>query len=168
MDSVQRVYGWELCKVFRKHMRELRNQGIGYVVGVERGGAIPGVMASHILEVPYVGIGVSAYIGQERKAQPEITRELFVEDFTAMAKCSHILIVDDIYDSGKTLDVVREFLYERINTFAPGTKAKIIAHVLLSRKPLECIEKGVSFSRTVSEDTWAVFPWEEHIMTREL
>ena len=92
--------------------------GIG---GLPRGGLIPAVMLSHKLDVPYI---------------PSVT---FVRH------SGHLLIVDDICDSGRTL---KQFQYEQDIYTA-------VLHYKESSK-----FKPDFFSIIVPEDEWIVYPWE--------
>ena len=89
------------------------------VYGLPRGGLIPAVMLSHRLSIPFLG---------------EDTDD-----------SGNILIVDDICDSGETLDVYREF--ENIQT------------VTLHYKTTAIYEPNFWW-KIASQGDWIVYPWE--------
>lgn len=58
--------------------------GIKYIGGIPRGGAVLGVMLSHILEIPYFDL-------------------IHLRDFSVSTPASRMLVVDDIVDTGTTM-----------------------------------------------------------------
>lgn len=92
------------------------------VTGLPRGGLVPAVMLSHRLGIPF------------------FSKDEGSGDFV------RILIVDDICDSGVTLEKYKEF-----NEF--------VKTVTIHYKPSACYEPDFWF-RMASEDEWIVYPWE--------
>jgi hypoxanthine phosphoribosyltransferase len=97
-----------------------------YIYGIPRGGAIPGVWLSHKLGIKYQQIN---------SAQISKTADL-----------SHILIVDDICDSGETIKKIKEN-FPKCQTATLYYKET-------------AIDKPDIYGETVEEE-WLVFPWEE-------
>ena len=96
-----------------------------YIYGVPRGGAIPAVWLSHKTGIDYYQLN-SAQISK-------------------MADLSHILVIDDICDSGKTVKEIRENY--------PKVKVACLYHKETA------IETPDIYGEIVGED-WLVFPWE--------
>lgn len=114
------------------------------VVGISRGGLPLGVAMSHRLGLPFTPVTAKSYSG---KRQGEIVCETPTE---ALKKCSgHILLVDDLADSGRTFD----FLMTKIRnlTGADFTTATLYYKETSIIKPDFFIEQT---------DQWIVFPWE--------
>ena len=73
------------------------------IVGISRGGLIPGVMISHKLNIPFKPVHAS-------------TRDFpHWENYLPKPKDSKVLIVDDICDSGETFEKLSEYIKENIN-----------------------------------------------------
>ena len=73
------------------------------IVGVSRGGLIPGVMISHKLNIPFKPVHAS-------------TRDFpHWENYLPKSKDEKVLIVDDICDSGETFERLSEYIKENIN-----------------------------------------------------
>jgi hypoxanthine phosphoribosyltransferase len=70
-----------------------------YVVGVSRGGLIPGVVLSHRLEVPFRPIEWSLRDSHKKYIPPDI-----IQDVWGGKK---ILLVEDIVDSGETIVTIK-------------------------------------------------------------
>ena len=98
-----------------------------YIYGVPRGGAIPAVWLSHKTGIDYY---------QLNSAQISKTADL-----------SHILIVDDICDSGETIKKLKES-FNKCQTATLYYKET-------------AIDKPDIYGETVEEE-WLVFPWENN------
>ena len=73
------------------------------IVGISRGGLIPGVMISHKLNIPFKPVHAS-------------TRDFpHWENYLPKSKDEKVLIVDDICDSGETFERLSEYIKENIN-----------------------------------------------------
>jgi len=101
----------------------IKDSGIkyDYLYGIPRGGLIPAVMLSHILQIP-------------------VTVHLNWDDLIINYK---VLIVDDIADSGKTIE-------KFINIFDIAT---VYCKIHLHKKPK-------FYAVEVSHDEWIKFPYE--------
>ena len=73
------------------------------IVGISRGGLIPGVMISHKLNIPFKPVHAS-------------TRDFpHWENYLPKSHDSKVLIVDDICDSGETFVRLSNYIKENIN-----------------------------------------------------
>jgi hypoxanthine phosphoribosyltransferase len=98
-----------------------------YIYGVPRGGAIPAVWLSHKTGIDYYQLN-SAQISK-------------------MADLSHILIVDDICDSGETIKKLKE-------NFPKCQTATLYYKEIAIDKP--------DIYGEVTGEEWLVFPWENN------
>lgn len=112
------------------------------IVGVSRGGLIPATLLSHRLNVPLRVVHVSAYEGTRRTLQ----KPLVVEGWETRYDSSDTLIVDDILDSGDTLDTIHN----------KSQQAQFA--VLVTKQPHHY--KPIKYFATVAKDMWVKFPWE--------
>ena len=103
------------------------NENCSGVYGIPRGGAIPGVWLSHKLGIKYQQINSS--------------------QISKTADLSHILIVDDICDSGETIKKIKENF------------PKCQTATLYYKKT--AIDTPDIYGETVGEE-WLVFPWESN------
>jgi xanthine phosphoribosyltransferase len=113
------------------------------VVGITRGGLVPAMIVSRELDIRIVDtISVKSYSHQ---AQTE-ARVLKAPQDDLMGDGTGILIVDDLVDSGKTLELVRR-LYPKAHFATVYAKP--------SGKP-----QVDTYITEVSQDTWIFFPWD--------
>ena len=113
------------------------------VVAITRGGMAPAMIVARELDIRVVDtISVKSYDHQAQSA----AQVLKSPDDKLMGNGEGVLIVDDLVDSGKTLELVRE-------KFPKAHFATVYA------KP-----KGEpqvdTFITGVSQDTWIFFPWD--------
>jgi xanthine phosphoribosyltransferase len=113
------------------------------VVAVTRGGLVPAMIVARELDVRVIDtISVRSY---NHQAQME-ARVLKAPQDSLMGDGTGILIVDDLVDSGKTLELVRR-LYPQAHFAAVYAKPQ--------GKP-----QVDSYVTEVSQDTWIFFPWD--------
>jgi len=111
------------------------------VIGVARGGLIPATIVARELGVRLVDtVCVAHYDEQKILTEPKMLKMLPGDG-------SGCVVVDDLVDTGRTLQLVRKYLpkahYATIYTKPDG-------------KPLVD-----SYVMEVSQDTWIHFPWEQ-------
>lgn len=113
------------------------------VIAITRGGMVPACIIARELNIRLVDtISVKSYDHQSQEAAEVLqapSREL-VGDGTG------ILVIDDLVDTGRTLEVVRA-LYPEAHFATVYAKPK--------GKPLV-----QSYVTEVSQDTWIFFPWD--------
>ena len=113
------------------------------VVAIMRGGMAPAMIVARELDIRTVDtISVKSYNHQDRTE----ARVLKQPDAQMMGDGTGILVVDDLVDSGKTLELVRR-LYP--NAHFATVYAKPAGEPQVD-----------TFITGVSQDTWIFFPWD--------
>jgi len=113
------------------------------VVAITRGGMAPAMIVARELDIRAVDtISVKSY---DNQTQSEAS-VLKSPDMTLMGDGTGILVIDDLVDSGKTLELVRDLL----------PKAHF-ATVYAKPKGEPMVD---TFITGVSQDTWIFFPWD--------
>jgi xanthine phosphoribosyltransferase len=113
------------------------------VVGITRGGLVPAMIVARELDVRVVDtISVISYAHQDR-GDAVMTKSPQAD---LMGDGTGILIVDDLVDSGKTLELVRS-MYPNAHFATVYAKP--------SGKPMVD-----TYITEVSQDTWIFFPWD--------
>lgn len=128
---------------------ELDRKGIRptKIVALSRGGLMLGVILSHNLNVPMVPVQYSSKIGKgddrnHDNVLPEITNET-------------ILVVDDIADSGHSLDDVVEFYL--------NMKQNKVFSAAMYVKEGSVITPTVAWHTLVKTGPFIHFPWEKQL-----
>ncbi|ABN69712.1 phosphoribosyltransferase [Staphylothermus marinus F1] len=123
------------------------------IYAVIKGGLIPARILSDLLEVDQIGfIGVKFYKGiGTREAKPELTLPP-----THPVRNKNVLVVDDVVDSGRTLQLV----LEELNRYGARNIKSLVIYV----KPWSPIYPDYYYKETRN---WVVFPWEIIETSRE-
>ena len=118
------------------------------VVAITRGGMAPAMIVARELDIRTVDtISVVSYHSGGGKADKRReAKVLKAPDAEMMGDGTGILIVDDLVDSGKTLELVRK-LYPQ-------------AHFATVYAKPEGEPQADTFITGVSQDTWIFFPWD--------
>jgi xanthine phosphoribosyltransferase len=118
------------------------------VVAITRGGMAPAMIVARELDIRTVDtISVVSYHSGGGKAdQRREARVLKSPDAEMMGDGTGILVVDDLVDSGKTLELVRQ-IYPK-------------AHFATVYAKPEGEPMVDTFITGVSQDTWIFFPWD--------
>lgn len=148
-----------------------------YIVGLTRGGLVPATMLSHYLDVPMHALKVSLrdddngpesnlWMAEEAFGYvPKEERVLANFDYTLHAK--KILIVDDINDTGATLNWIQEDW--RSGCLPNDDRWKSVwgnnvrTAVLINNDASDFSDVdyvGLNINK-LEEPIWCVFPWEE-------
>jgi len=116
------------------------------IVGVFKGGLIPARILADLLSIDNLGfIGVKFYKGVgERDVKP-----ILVFPPTPSVRDLNVLVVDDVIESGRTIQLVVDELYRY-----KALKVKIATIFVKKRSP---IMPDYYYKMT---DKWIVFPWE--------
>ncbi len=118
------------------------------VVAITRGGMAPAMIVARELDIRTVDtISVVSYHSGGGKAdQRREAKVLKSPDADIMGDGTGVLIIDDLVDSGKTLELVRQ-LYPQ-------------AHFATVYAKPEGEPQVDTFITGVSQDTWIFFPWD--------
>lgn len=145
-----------------------------YIVGLTRGGLVPATMLSHYLDVPMHTLKVSL---RDDDSGPESNLWMAEDAFgyvpgdgetrSSEAYKKNILIVDDINDSGATLNWIRQ---DWQSSCLPNHSAwsniwnnNVRTAVLINNDASgfkDVDYTGLNINK-LEEPIWCVFPWEE-------
>jgi len=112
------------------------------IIGLSRGGLIPSVIISNLLNIRKVySLGLKSYT-QEEKDHFEIYQ---IPEISSMDK---ILLIDDISDTGDSFAAAKEIMVG---------KTVVTASLTLKNKTKF---KPDVYGRVIKDNIWVVFPWE--------
>jgi len=124
------------------------------IVGVTRGGWIPARFLSDLLGITDLAtVGVEFYLGvAETRKKPVLTQRVSVD-----VEGKKALLVDDVADTGKSLQLAREHILQQ-----GATEVRVAT---IYRKPLSAITPDYYEKET---RCWVVFPWETKETVRKI
>jgi xanthine phosphoribosyltransferase len=153
----------ELKNYVNKICREilLSNWRPDYVVGITRGGLVPAVMISQYLEIPMHTLNVSL---RDSDILPESNLWMPVDAFNQTCE---ILIVDDINDSGATLDWIQKDWQSscisndvRWDNNIWGNNVRFAVLVNNEASKFKDIDYSGVIINKLEDPVWVDFPWE--------
>lgn len=110
------------------------------IIGITRGGLVPAVMLSHMLNVPHVDI-----IRIQLRDNPSL--DPIIQGVLDKSPGRYDLIIDDLWDSGATFKAIKEV--------CPKVRTAALYYKSLSAFALV---DWMGFEKR--PDQWIVFPWE--------
>lgn len=114
------------------------------IVAISRGGLTLGHLLADLLRIPISTITIQSYTNIKEQGELKITQELHTP-----IKGKHILLVDDVSDTGKTLKRALEYL----RSFSP----KDVTTLTMFFKP-HSIYRPDYYAKQTSK--WILFPYE--------
>jgi len=111
------------------------------VVGIEKGGLPISLPLAVMLKIPHQSVRISHYDGCEQRKAPLVT---FLDGVDEVENC---LVVDDLIDTGATMETFDKFFGLQSNAVA------VLFWKRGTRKPDFYVEE--------KPEEWIVFPWEK-------
>lgn len=113
------------------------------VVAITRGGMAPAMIVARELDIRMVDtISVKSY-NHQTQSEPKVIKS---PDMSVIGDGEGVLVIDDLVDTGKTLEVVRKHM--------PKAHVATVYAKPMGRPQVD------SFITEVSQDTWIFFPWD--------
>jgi hypoxanthine phosphoribosyltransferase len=146
----------KICDMLLSQAEKIRQSSFkpDVIVGVTRGGWVPARVLSDLLGVPdFATVRVEFYLGvTETRNEP-----VLIQGVSAAVTGKKVLIVDDVADTGKSLQLAREHVLQQ-----GATEVKIAT---VYRKPWNIIKPDYYETET---SCWVVFPWETKETIRKI
>lgn len=114
------------------------------VIGISRGGLIPATLLSHRLGIRMETVKAAAYEGTRRTLQ----RPIVIEGWKDFYNAPHVVVVDDILDTGDT--------FEALKSKAGFDQRKFKFATLVTKNT----QANSLFYAKVDPRLWVKFPWE--------
>ncbi|KAF0676711.1 xanthine phosphoribosyltransferase [Profundibacterium mesophilum] len=138
-----RALAWRLDGLGPEGEAGEKGGGWRAVVAITRGGMAPAMIVARELDIRAVDtISVKSYDHQDRSE----ARVIKAPDNDLMGDGTGILVIDDLVDSGKTLELVR--------TLFPKAHFATVYAKPQGRPMVD------TYVTEVSQDTWIFFPWD--------
>lgn len=140
------VVSWQdIFEFVGKLVLKYKNNPPDCILAVARGGVFIGTLLSYKLDIPIKYIGVSSYIGDKKTDNVHFTQHADVTEF------KNILVIDDIIDSGDTIQFVKDILE---NSFDKNFE-------FVTMYAVEGKENNVTWCDKIKgKNDWVEFPWE--------
>lgn len=153
-DQMRQVFRIIMAQICRDNWRP------DYVVGLNRGGLIPGVWASHWLDVPHYALDVS--LRDNTDIGPESNCWMAGDAF----ENKNILIIDDINDQGTTFQWIKQdwktmwlpsdLRWDKV--WGNNVRTAVLINNVVSEWDVDYY--GIEINKK-EDPSWVIFPWEE-------
>lgn len=132
------IIKWELFDMMIADIADrYEEEGIKRIVGLSRGGLPIGVALSNKMGIPFIPLEWQTRDGKVK----DVNKLLMIK---GCYDPKEVLFVDDICDSGLTIDQIKEYV--------PNSRWATLVNK---------IPKHIEFETLlVEDDRWVVFPWE--------
>ena len=121
-----------------------------HIVGIGRGGLVPGAYLSHATGISLLSIDHSAGI-------PSFAEELLVRLAEQTRAGTRVLLVDDINDSGRTIGAIRRAILAA-GADPAGLRVGVLLDNLRSAVRVDFAARTID---RLTDKSWFVFPWEQ-------
>jgi xanthine phosphoribosyltransferase len=156
-------YTWQdVERQTQEILRQIQSDGWrpDYVVGLTRGGLVPANLISQYLDCPMETLKVQLRDGAESESNLWMSEDAY--------KRKKILIVDDINDTGATLNWIREDWQESclpesdrwFTVWGDSVRVATLVDNESSKSTLDVTYSAVTVNKA-DKDVWIVFPWED-------
>lgn len=142
-DDVDRAARW--------WSRLIARSEYDYIVGVARGGVIPATILSYRTEIPLLTISVQTRNPDRSQSKPTIAIETGIRQ---ILNEKSVLIVDDIIDSGLTIETIRSIIDKNPKNV---NYASLVYNTNLNIDPPEYQYHIIDRS---TDQSWVTFPWD--------
>ncbi len=129
------------------------------ILGVARGGLPAAVHLSHSLDLPMASIHVASYDDERQRGRIE---QIGNDPYRSIDEVpDHIILVDDIVDSGGTMQFMRDYLVNLSNMIKPKRDIKVHTCAIVF-KPTAAAGGKPDFAGMVFDSPdWVVFPYDD-------
>jgi len=134
------------ARIIAKRLKD----NVTHVVGLARGGLIPATVISYTLDKPLLSYGISSYEGTKKTENFHLTQAINFYELSENNDDLHILVVDDICDTGDTMKEITTRL-------GLGAINYTTACIYTKEKHTDQLDH---YGMVVPDDKWIVFPWE--------
>ena len=128
-----------------------------HIVGIGRGGLVPAAYLSHRTGISLLSVDYSSGV-------PSFAEELMEKLAVATRDGRTILLVDDINDSGGTIEALRRSLIDH-GAVDACVRVAVLIDNLRSKAKVDYRSRTIDRS---SDKRWFVFPWEAMAERRTL
>jgi len=149
VDTVQKTYFTTLQ--MRQALTQIEDQLVhsmwmpSIILGINRGGCVPGVYLSHRLKKEHAVLDVRL---RDHAVKPNLS--VLEKEYAFQKK---ILIIDDINDTGATFQYI-------VDNFGKPERVRFAAVVNNKPSPVKMDYQGYEIDKSL-QPQWVVFPWEE-------
>ena len=132
----------------QKVAKQLKCQTFDSIIGVAKGGLIPSVLLAKELNIDRIySIGIKSYSEKDQL----LSKSICYQEVDQTNLYGNICIIDDIADSGQSLELVKKTIINK------NVDLCFVTLYYKSRSKFE----PYFYGEKISNEAWIVFPWEK-------
>jgi hypoxanthine phosphoribosyltransferase len=153
-----------------KYVQEIQNNKPECIVSLNRGGNIPATLLAYKLKInKIIFINMEAYdpITNEKHKTIKFEKPR-KKDIRFLRNCKNILIVDDIFDTGKSLEIITDYLdILKRNTLETEYQIYTLVEKINNDKDIKesininCLRNLTTSGIKDDSNNWVIFPWDD-------
>ena len=149
-----RELSWSKIQQLTKNVYEqikARHKKYDWVVSINSGGLIPGVMLAKSLKATHAVISINNY--KDGKKNESVQRDLFLSHIGFIKPHQHILVVDNVVRTGDSVKAA----VESLKKYDPDAKHVDTASLHVN---IDAVTKPTFYAEEIKIDDWLEYPWE--------
>jgi hypoxanthine phosphoribosyltransferase len=130
-----------------------------YIVGIIRGGAIPGITLSHIMDKPFIPLDIRLRDNNTGTSLAQNFQNFF-QTATKWNKHTKVLFVDDINDTSETINWITNSIEIQKHNLKFRYKFAVVCERTAAEVSSDFLGEELTEQLLDDPDAWVVFPWE--------
>ena len=151
---VDRELSWSKVQHLTKSLHEqikAAKKRYEWIVSINSGGLVPGVMLSKALKAKHAVISVNNY--QNGQKNEQVKKDLYLSHIGFIRQHHEILVVDNVIRTGESVMAA----VESLKKYDPDAKIVDTASLHLN---IKAKIKPTFFAEEIEIDDWLEYPWE--------
>lgn len=140
--------------------KQIGDKKYDWVISVNRGGCIPGVILSEMLSAKHGVVSVMSYDKKTRSKLGKTESDLYISQIGYIKPHHKVLFVDNVIRSGETIAAAIKAAKKVDDDIRNVDTACLHLAAGATHKPTYCVGE-------LEEKEWVIYPWEEHDKPRK-
>lgn len=145
----------DIDRLSEEIFKKIKAKKYDWVISINRGGVIPGVILSELLDAKHGVISVLNYNKKTKSKLEKISSDLYISQIGFIKPQHHILVVDNVIRSGESVRAAIKAA-KKVDDDVKNVDTACLHFV-------EDSEFVPTYAAdTISSKDWVIYPWEKH------
>jgi hypoxanthine phosphoribosyltransferase len=157
----ERYLSWaDIDNLSNELRKQIGSKKYDWVISVNRGGCIPGVILSEMLSAKHGVVSVLSYDKKTRSKLSKTESDLYISQIGYIKPYHNVLFVDNVIRSGESIVAAIKSAKKTDDDIKKVDTACLHLDAKSSHQP-------TYYAGMLEEKEWIVYPWEEHDKPRK-